>query len=56
MVEKEGEKRRTRGNLTRCLGLFSHPWGTGPRCAKVERARERKRTRIKSDVSEGWRK
>lgn len=24
------EKEEMRGNLTSCLGLFSHPWGTGP--------------------------
>lgn len=51
----EGEKEEMRGNLTSCLGLFSHL--LGDRCAVSEGVeREKEREGIKSDVLEGRRK
>lgn len=59
--EKRTERQRTKENLTSCLGLFSHPWGTGPQRAKMERMRRKDRGREReqedqSDVREDRRK
>lgn len=56
MEEKEGEKRRTRGNLTSCLGLFSHPLGDRSAVCEDGESERKKENEDQSDVSKGWRK